>query len=120
MKQWEVLALILHENGWTGDAVQLPEEVVKLQKSNLRDDQPDILSLIYNLAIEYSAIGRQVEAPRLTEEVVKLRKRKLGDTHPDTLSSIHNLAIHYGKARRQVGALQLAQEVVELRKNKLR
>jgi tetratricopeptide (TPR) repeat protein len=122
MKQWEVLAPILHEYGWTRDAMQLTEEVVvKLQKSKLGHDHPDTLSSMYNLAIEYSAVGRQVEALQLTEEVVvKLQKSKLMEDHLDTLSSMHSLVNRYSQAGRRAEALQLAEDVVELRKNKLR
>jgi hypothetical protein len=119
MQQWPVLALILGENGWTTDAVQLTEDVVKLQKSKLGDDHPDTLLSMHNLAIEYRAAGRRADALQLTEEVVKLRKSKLGEDHPDTLLSIHNLVIEYSAAGRRAEALQLVEEVVKLQKSKL-
>jgi hypothetical protein len=94
MQQWPLLALILAENGWTKDALQLTEEVLRLQKSKLGEDHPETLGSMANLANRYSEAGRRSEALQLTEEVLKLRKSKLGEDHPDTLTSMANLAIH--------------------------
>jgi hypothetical protein len=88
MQQWPLLALILAENGWTKDALQLTEEVLRLQKSKLGEDHPETLGSMANLANRYSEAGRRSEALQLTEEVLKLRKSKLGEDHPDTLTSI--------------------------------
>ena len=38
---WPALALILEENGWTWDALQLTEEVLQLRKRMLGGDHPD-------------------------------------------------------------------------------
>jgi hypothetical protein len=72
MQQWPVLAIILTENGWTGDSLQLTEEVVQLQKSKLGDHHPETLKSMHNLAIRYNEAGRRAEALQLTEEVVMM------------------------------------------------
>ena len=119
MQAWPTLALILGENGWIRDALQLSEEVVKLQKNKLGSDHPDTLASMNNLASRYSEAGRRPEALQLSEEVVKLQKNKLGSDHPDTLASMNNLASRYSEAGRRPEALQLSEEVVKLQKNKL-
>jgi hypothetical protein len=92
LQEWPVLSLILAENGSTRHALQLTEEVVALQKSQLGDDHPDTLRSMHSLAIRYGEAGRRAEALQLAEEVVALHKSRLGDDHPDTLQSIKLLA----------------------------
>ena len=115
----DVMELILGENGWIQDAVQLVEQVVTLRKSKLGEDHPDTLSSLHNLANRYSETGRQDEALKLTEQVVALYKSKLGEDHPDTLSSLDSLAIQYSETGRQDEALKLTEQVITLRKGKL-
>jgi hypothetical protein len=66
------LGLILWENGWTGDAVQLSEQVLQLRKNKLGENHPDTLSSMGNLAIQYSEAGRRTEALELSERVLQL------------------------------------------------
>ncbi|KAK5262962.1 hypothetical protein LTR96_011591 [Exophiala xenobiotica] len=72
MYQWSVLALVLAENGWTKDALPLTGEVMVLQKSKLGADHPDTLTLMNNLAIMYSQVGRRAEALQLTSKSFSL------------------------------------------------
>ena len=116
---WSVVALVLGENGWTGDAVYLLEEVLQIQKNKLGEDHPDTLQSMGNLASRYSEAGRWTEALALSEQVLQLRKNKLGDDHPDTLLSMHSLAIEYSEAGRRTEALTLSEQVLQLRKSKL-
>jgi tetratricopeptide (TPR) repeat protein len=118
-QNWLTLGLILGENGWTSEALQLTEQVVQLQKAKLGEDHPDTIQSMHSLAIYYSKAGRRQEALQLTEQVVQFRKAKLGEDHPDTLRSMHNLAIGYSEAGRRPEALQLTEQVVQLQKAKL-
>ncbi|KAH8693883.1 hypothetical protein BGW36DRAFT_463515 [Talaromyces proteolyticus] len=119
MLGWPVLALILGENGGTTDAIQMLEEVLKLQRSKLSNNHPNTLSTMNSLANRYREIGRPVEALQLSEEVVDLLKTKLGDDHPDKLRSMHNLAIQYSEAEQQAEALQLLEKILKLQESKL-
>ena len=119
MQEWHTLAMILGENGWTWDALEMMEQVVHLRKAKLGEDHPNTLWSMHCLAICYSEAGRLAEALQLTEQVLHLRKTKLGEDHHDTLYSMHNLAIGYSKAGRRAEALQLTEQVVHLRKIKL-
>ena len=67
---WSVVALVLGENGWTGDAVYLLEEVLQIQKNKLGEDHPDTLQSMGNLASRYSEAGRRTEALALSEQVL--------------------------------------------------
>ena len=93
MQIWPDLALILGENGWTRDALQLSEEVLRLYENKLGEDHPDTLTSMHNLAIRYSEAGRGPKALQLSEKVFELQKNKLGEDHPNTLSSMGNLVI---------------------------
>jgi hypothetical protein len=73
-QDWLTLALILGENGWTRDALELTEQVVQLDKTKLGEDHPDTLHSMHNLAIYYNEAGRRSEALQLTEQVMQLRK----------------------------------------------
>lgn len=119
MRQWPLLALILAENGWTKAALQLTEEVVRLQKSKHGEDHPNTLTSMNNLASRYSEAGRLGEALQLTEEVLTLWKSKLGKDHPNTLTSMGNLVNRYSEVGRRLKTLQLGKEVLKLHKSKL-
>ena len=119
METWPDLALILGENGWTRDSVQLSEAVLKLRKNKLGEDHPNTLTSMANLANRYSEAGRRAEALKLTEAVLKLQKSKLGEDHPDTLGSMVNLANWYSEAGRRAEALKLTEVVLKLQKSKL-
>ncbi|KAK3050277.1 hypothetical protein LTR09_008426 [Extremus antarcticus] len=129
---WSALALILSENGFAAEAIQLEEPLLQLRKGKLGPDHPNTIASMHNLAIRYSEAGRREEALKLTiryseagrreealklsEEVVGLRKGKLRPDHPDTIASIHSLAIFYSEAGRREEALKLSEEVVGLGK----
>jgi hypothetical protein len=98
MREWETLAMILGENGWTWDALEMMEQVGHLRRTRLGEDHPSTLRSIYNLANCYSEAGQRAEALQLTEQVVYLFKTKLGEDHLDTLRSMHSLAIRYSEA----------------------
>ena len=117
---WSALALILSENGFAAEAIQLEEPLLQLRKGKLGPDHPNTIASMHNLAIRYSEAGRREEALKLSEEVVGLGKGKLGPDHPNTITSMHTLAIRYSEAGRREEALKLSEEVVGLRKGKLR
>ncbi|KAH8834493.1 hypothetical protein DL96DRAFT_495528 [Flagelloscypha sp. PMI_526] len=124
-------------------ALELKEQVLKLQKRILGEEHPHTLIGMSNLAITYSALGQHRNALELKEhphtltsmnnlaitysdlgqhrnalelkeQVVKLRKRILGEEHPDTLTSMSNLASTYSDLGQHHNALELKEQVVKL------
>ena len=100
------LALTYSDQGRTGEAAALQEEVLQKRRRILGEEHPDTLRSMNNLALTYSDQGRTGEAAALQEEVLQKQRRILGEEHPDTLRSMNNLAITYsasGQDRRGGG-----------------
>ena len=89
------LALTYGDQGRTGEAAMMQEEVLQKRRRILGDDHPSTLTSMSNLALTYRDQGRTGEAAVLQEEVLQKRRRILGDDHPSTLTSMSNLALTY-------------------------
>ncbi|WP_158273810.1 tetratricopeptide repeat protein [Micromonospora sp. RP3T] len=61
----------------------------------LRDDHPDTLASMDNLASAHQKAGDLERAILLCEQVLVDRRRVLGDDHPKTFTSVNNLAHAY-------------------------
>ncbi|KAH8834502.1 hypothetical protein DL96DRAFT_1810756 [Flagelloscypha sp. PMI_526] len=109
------LAWTYSDLGQYRDALELKEQVVKLQKRMLGEDHPHTLTCMNNLANTYSDLGQHRDALELKEQVLKLRKRILGEEHPDTLGSMNNLASTYSDLGQHRDALELKEQVLKLR-----
>ena len=84
--------------------------------SPTREDHPDTLTSMANLALTYMKQGRLDAAEELGVQVMELRKMKLGEDHPDTLTSMHNLAFTWKEIGRSVHAIALLEECVQSQK----
>ena len=63
-------------------------QVMKTRKRVLKEEHPDTLSSMANLAAIYGKQGRWDEAIELIQVVVNLRTKIIGVNHPDTLSAV--------------------------------
>ena len=96
-------------------AVELLEQVVKIEGTVLAEDHPDRLASQHELAVAYKANGQVAEAVELLEQVVKIEGTVLAKDHPDRLASQHALAVAY-KANGQVAkAVELLEQVVKIK-----
>jgi hypothetical protein len=66
--------------------------VIETRKRVLREEHPDTLSSMANLASTYRNQGRRKEAEELEVQVIETSLRVLREEHPDRLSSMANLA----------------------------
>jgi tetratricopeptide (TPR) repeat protein len=87
--------------GEVKEAVQLLEQMVKIQEQSLAEDHPDRLTSQHVLAVAYQGNGQVREAVWLLEQVVKIREQSLAGDHPDRLILQHALVQMY-QANRQV------------------
>ncbi|EXJ80944.1 hypothetical protein A1O3_07232 [Capronia epimyces CBS 606.96] len=116
---YELSAQSLLDRGKPNDAVQLLEEVIKIQKQTLAEDHPDRLASQHNLAMAYKENGQIKEAVPLLEQVVEIQKQTLAEDHPDRLSLQYSLAMVYQENGQIKEAVPLLEQVVEIRKQTL-
>jgi tetratricopeptide (TPR) repeat protein len=95
-------------------AVELFEQVVKIEGTVLAEDHPDRLASQHELAIAYEANGQVAEAVELLEHVVKIRGTVLAEDHPDRLASQHALAGAYEADGQVAKAVELLEQVVKI------
>ena len=60
---------------------------METRKRVLKEEHPDTLSSMNNLAVTYWNQGRRNEATELMKEVVDLRTKTIGVNHPDTIGA---------------------------------
>ena len=59
----------------------------------LGNDNPDVASSLFNLAIALAGQGRLSEAEAINRDTLELRQKLLGPDHPEVAASLNNLAI---------------------------
>ena len=92
-------------------------QVMETFKRVLRDEHPDTLTSMANLALTYRNQGRWKEAEELLVQV--MRKRALREEYPDMLTSMANLALTYRNQGRWKEPEELEAQVMETRKGML-
>ena len=80
--------------------LELSEQTLALQRSQLGPRHPETLRSMNNLAASYLAVGRYAAALKLFNEALVGQREKLGTEHPDTLMTLRNLALTYKKCGR--------------------
>ena len=70
------------QQGRSNDAERLELQVRDLYKSVLREEHPDTIQAMANLAVTYYDQQRYDEAEKLEVDVLNLRREILGDKHP--------------------------------------
>ena len=83
----------------------LHEKTLKLMKSTLDPDHPNLLNCMSNLALDYSDAGRLEDAIAPDEAALKLKRINPGPEHPDTLRTMGKLAWAYRGAGRVTDAI---------------
>ncbi|OQV11358.1 NB-ARC domain-containing protein, partial [Cladophialophora immunda] len=112
---YELVSRNLYNYGKVRDAVELLEEVVRIQEQTLAEDHPSRLASQHTLAIAYQANGQVKDAVELLEEVVRIKGQTLAEDHPDRLASQHELARAYRANGKVNDAVKLLEEVVRIR-----
>ncbi|KAH6694346.1 P-loop containing nucleoside triphosphate hydrolase protein, partial [Leptodontidium sp. MPI-SDFR-AT-0119] len=112
---YDVYARSLRNLGRNKDAVELLEQVVKIEATTLAETHPSRLASQHELAGAYEANGQVVEAIALLEQVVKIEATTLAKTHPDRLASQQVLAVVYEANGQVVEAVALLEQVVKIR-----
>ena len=117
-REWLILYDLAANNllrlGKTSKAVQLLEQVVKIQEQIRAEDHPHRLTSQYELARAYHANGQVKDAVQLLEHVVKIEEQTLAEDHPDRLTSQHVLAGAYQANGQVKDAVQLLEHVVKI------
>jgi CHAT domain-containing protein len=86
------LAVIYDFQGRYQQAEELHLETLRLRKSLIGEEHPQIANSLSNLGELYFSLGRYEEAQQKYVETLAMRKRLLGDEHPDVAFSLNNLA----------------------------
>jgi Tetratricopeptide repeat len=73
---------------------------METRKRVLREEHPDTLTSMANLASTYQNQERWKETEELKVQVMETSLKVLGAEHPDTLISIDNLALTYRNQER--------------------
>ena len=85
------------------------------RRSQLEQDNPNLLSTQHVLAIAYRENGQVQKAVELLEHVVEIQARVLQADHPSQLASQHTLAGAYHENGQVQKAVELLEHVVEIR-----
>jgi serine/threonine protein kinase len=110
----EVLGLTYYSLDDMPKAIKQHERGLALRQAHLPADDPETLSSMGSLAIDYQVVGRLPEALRLHEQTLNLRKVVLGPTHLKTVSSTVYLATTLEGLGRGSEALPLYEEALRL------
>ena len=113
------LANILYSLAEFETAVPIYRYALEIRESSLGPDHPDTATSLNNLAVLYSAQGRDAEAEPLHLRALEIRESSLGPDHPDTAASLNNLAILYSAQGRDEEAEPLHLRALEIRESSL-
>jgi tetratricopeptide (TPR) repeat protein len=91
-------------------AMQQHQRALALRKAHLDPHDPEVLSSMASLAIDYHNAGRLDEALKLHQETLELRKAVLGADHPRTVIEMNRLADTLLAAGRLPEAIPLYEE----------
>ncbi|KAJ7715193.1 hypothetical protein B0H16DRAFT_509940 [Mycena metata] len=100
---WEIYYAV----GWFKDAKNVAEQVLEKSQLLSREDNPNTLVAMANLASTYSELGDFQKAKERRVLVLEKRTKLLGEDHPDTLLIMGNLAQTYS----DLGEFQKAEEL---------
>ena len=104
------------ERGRYRTSEDLYRRVLEIRRCELRENHPDTLTIMNNLALLLSCLGNYEEAERMHRQTLTLRETNLGKKHPDTLKSMNNLAGVLRKQNDYEEAEQIHRETLTLRK----
>ena len=83
----------------------------ELQKKNLGEDDPDLLTTLSSIAYSYYEMKDYEKSLKLSEKVYESKKNVLGEEHPDTLDELHKMA-NMIDAYRALGGNEKASELI--------
>jgi hypothetical protein len=98
------------------EAERLEVYVMNARMFVLREEHPDTLTSMGNLASSYRTQGRWEEAEELEKRVAAIKTISLGAEHNDALTSMANLASTYWHRGQWRKAEELQEHVLEVRK----
>ena len=113
------LAYIYYDQGKYRDAELLMERVLKLRKSLLGSNHPDIAQSLNDLAELYRIQGKYAEAEPLCHRSLAIREKQLGEDHLDVASSLNRLANLYSNQGKYAEAEHLYLRSLAIRKKQL-
>ncbi len=100
-------------------ARQTFERALALDRADLGEEHPDVLTSMGNLASTLWNQGDLAGAHELQQQVAAVMRRVLGEEHPDTLASMGNLASTLSNQGDVVGARALHEQVLAVMRHVL-
>ncbi|NEO89705.1 MAG: tetratricopeptide repeat protein, partial [Moorea sp. SIO3G5] len=95
------------------------QQCLKITRSRLGHDHPNVTESLNNLAALYWSMGHYEQAKPLLVEALEMRKNLLGENHPDVAKSLKDLAAVYWSMEHYEQAEPLLVQALEMRKNLL-
>ncbi|ACK72245.1 NB-ARC domain protein [Gloeothece citriformis PCC 7424] len=95
------------------------ENCLKVVKTRLGDNHPDVVTSLNNLAVLYDSQGRYTEAEPLLQKALKLMQQLDGENHPHVATALNNLALLYKSQGRYTEAEPLYLQALKLRQQLL-
>jgi len=108
----ESIGMFTADVGSWSEAAAMMKEVLEKRHGILRDEHPDTIMAINNLASKLGDLGKLEEAATMKEEVLENRQRILGDEHPHTISAMNNFAVMLGESVKWEEAAAMKKEVL--------
>lgn len=113
------LAISLQNVGREGEAIDIYESVLAIQKKSLGPNHPDTLRTMHNLASSLRGMGRVEEAVTLYKEALKIHNQLPGAKRRNTLRLMYGLASAYHSLGQVQDAVKMCEETLEIQKTEL-
>jgi tetratricopeptide (TPR) repeat protein len=117
--QWNRLAVQLHRQGFSQQAIGLATRARALARQRLGPNHPLYATSLSNLAVFCQAIGEYAIALPLCRRAAEIRRAALGEKHPDYAASLNTLAVLYQRMGNFSDALPLCRQAAEICRNVL-
>lgn len=110
------LALLYMYQGMPEDAAPLLEECLRIRRSILPGDHPDIGQALNSLGGVRSLRGDIVGAADAYRESLRIREASLGDSHPDVATTMLNLGSMYSRMDMDAESVPLFERALRIRR----
>lgn len=94
------LGALYGDQGRYDEAEPMLRAAVDVYQRHFEDDHPQLVSVVYNLAVVYQQLGKFAEAEPMFEHAADLMERSFGPDHPNTATVLNSFgALCFGMGK---------------------
>jgi CHAT domain-containing protein/Tfp pilus assembly protein PilF len=109
----------LYQQGKYREAIPIAETLLAIEKQALGPDDPDVATVLNDLALLYKATGAYREAESRYQQALQIYQKALGSQHPYTVTGLNNLAALYQTMGAYDKAEPLLVQALQIRQKEL-